>query len=57
MAAGVRQGDLAQAIGLSAGWLSEVEHDRIIPSLQQRISIAKVLGLPLEILFPEDDDE
>jgi transcriptional regulator with XRE-family HTH domain len=51
---GLRQKDLAQVIGLSPAWISGVEHGTILPSLQQRIKIAKVFSVPAESLFPED---
>jgi transcriptional regulator with XRE-family HTH domain len=54
---GLRQEDLAKAIHLSTAWISGVEHGTILPSLQQRIVIARALNVPPEALFPEDEEE
>jgi len=57
MASGIRAGDLARALGLSSAWVSGVEHDRIIPTLQQKIEIAQILGLPIEMIFDDEGED
>lgn len=53
--AGVTQSDLARAIGLSLAWVSGVEHGTIVPTLQQRIEIARALGMDHDAIFGEGE--
>lgn len=53
--AGVTQSGLARAIGLSPAWVSGVEHGTIIPTLQQRIEIARALGMDYDAIFGEGE--
>ncbi len=48
---GVTQSGLARAIGLSPAWVSGVEHGTILPTLQQRIEIARALGMDHDAIF------
>lgn len=48
---GVTQSGLARAIGLSPAWVSGVEHGTIVPTLQQRIEIARALGMEHDAIF------
>lgn len=43
--------DLAEALGRSVGWLSQVERDKSEPSISDLRAIAKVLGVPMSLLF------
>ena len=43
--------DMADALGRSVGWLSQVERDLSDPSVYDLKQIAKVLGVPVSILF------
>lgn len=53
--AGVTQSGLARAIGLSPAWVSGVEHGTIVPTLQQRIEIARALGMDHDAIFGEGE--
>lgn len=43
--------DLAEALGRSVGWLSQVERDKSEPSISDLRTIAKALGVPMSLLF------
>jgi len=53
---GLRLVDLASRIGLSASYLSQVEHDRIYPSIVALGRIAQGLGTSMGAIFTELDD-
>lgn len=46
--------DLAEALGRSVGWLSQVERDLSDPSISDLRQIAAVLGVPMSLLFGHD---
>ncbi|WP_408629779.1 helix-turn-helix domain-containing protein [Aliiroseovarius salicola] len=43
--------DLADRLGRSVGWLSQVERDLSDPSISDLRSIAEALGVPMSLLF------
>ena len=43
--------DLAEALGRSVGWLSQVERDLSEPSISDLRQIAEALGVPMSLLF------
>jgi transcriptional regulator with XRE-family HTH domain len=53
--AGVTQSGLARAIGLSPAWVSGVEHGTIIPTLQQRIEMARALEMDHDAIFSDGE--
>jgi transcriptional regulator with XRE-family HTH domain len=55
--AGVTQSGLARAIGLSPAWVSGVEHGTIFPTLQQRIEIARALGMDYDAIFGDREGD
>ena len=50
-ARGVTLTDLAEQLGRSVGWLSQVERDKSEPSIGDLRAIAAVLGVPISLLF------
>ena len=54
---GVTQSGLARAIGLSPAWVSGVEHGTILPTLQQRIEIARALGMDHDAIFGDGEGD
>ena len=54
---GVTQSGLARAIGLSPAWVSGVEHGTILPTLQQRIEIARALGMDHDAIFGDGESD
>ncbi len=52
------QGLVAQMVGRSGAWLSMVETGKLMPSLEDALMLANLLGVTVEELFPvEDVDE
>lgn len=47
--------DLADQLGRSVGWLSQVERDKSELSISDLRQIAKALGVPMSLLFSHDD--
>ncbi|UWQ01452.1 XRE family transcriptional regulator [Aliiroseovarius crassostreae] len=43
--------ELAERLGRSVGWLSQVERDMSDPSISDLRAIAKALGVPMSLLF------
>lgn len=43
--------DLAEVLGRSVGWLSQVERDLSAPSISDLRQIAEALGVPMSLLF------
>ncbi|WP_127113620.1 helix-turn-helix domain-containing protein [Shimia sediminis] len=43
--------DMADQLGRSVGWLSQVERDKSEPSISDLRQIAEVLGVPMSMLF------
>lgn len=54
---GVTPSALAKAIGLSPAWVSGVEHGTILPTLQQRIEIARALGMDHDAIFGDGEGD
>lgn len=50
-ARGLTLSDLADSLGRSVGWLSQVERDLSRPSVDDLRQIAAVLGVPLSLFF------
>ncbi|GAA6209253.1 XRE family transcriptional regulator [Cognatishimia sp. WU-CL00825] len=50
-ARGLTLSDLAQMLGRSVGWVSQVERDKSEPSISDLRAIAKCLDVPVSILF------
>lgn len=50
-ARGLTLTDLAETLGRSVGWLSQVERDLSEPSISDLRQIAKALGVPMSLLF------
>ena len=54
--AGLRQEDMAQALGVSRQTIIAIENDKYNPTLELAMKIAKLLGRPVEgIFFLEGD--
>lgn len=43
--------DMAESLGRSVGWLSQVERDKSEPSISDLRQIAQCLGVPMSMLF------
>lgn len=50
-ARGLTLNDLAEAVGKSVGWLSQVERDLSEPSINDLRDLAKALDIPMSMLF------
>ena len=48
---GLTLSDLAEAVGKSVGWLSQVERDLSEPSINDLRDLAKALDIPMSMLF------
>ena len=48
---GLTLSDLAEAVGKSVGWLSQVERDLSEPSIDDLRDLAKSLNIPISMLF------
>ena len=46
---------MAEALGRSVGWMSQVERDMSSPSVSELRQIAKLLDVPISILFGQTD--
>lgn len=53
-ARGVTLTDLAERLGRSVGWLSQVERDMSEPSISDLRQIARSLNVPMSLLFSHD---
>jgi transcriptional regulator with XRE-family HTH domain len=51
--AGFSQSDVGVSLGVSQVWISQVERGIRRPSARRRQEFALVLGVPVEVLFPE----
>lgn len=49
---GLTLSGMAQALGRSVGWLSQIERDLSTPSTQDLSDFSKLLGVPLSALLP-----
>ncbi len=47
------QQELARMVGRSRQWLGLVERGRILPQRQEALNLAKLLEVPVEMLFPK----
>lgn len=47
--------DMAERLGRSVGWLSQVERDKSDPSITDLQAIAKYLDVPMSMLFGQND--
>lgn len=45
---------LADAVGYSHAYISQVENGRTEPSRKYRVAVAKVLQVPEKLLFPKE---
>lgn len=54
--AGLRQEDLAQALGVSRQTIIAVENNKYNPTLELAMRMAKLLGRPVEEIFFLDGD-
>jgi transcriptional regulator with XRE-family HTH domain len=54
---GLEQRELARQCGVSQPWISYLERGKVSPSRALKCRIARVLGLPAAVLFPEDGDD
>ncbi|WP_299348644.1 XRE family transcriptional regulator [uncultured Shimia sp.] len=48
---GLTLSDMAEQLGRSIGWVSQVERDKSEPSISDLRQIAEVLGVPMSMLF------
>ncbi|MEM8776294.1 MAG: XRE family transcriptional regulator [Pseudomonadota bacterium] len=48
---GLTLSGLAEGVGRSVGWLSQVERDKSEPTISDLRQIAEVLGVPMSLLF------
>ncbi|MEO0391505.1 MAG: helix-turn-helix domain-containing protein [Pseudomonadota bacterium] len=51
---GLTLAGMAEALGRSVGWLSQVERDLSSPSISDLREIAALLGVPISMLFKHD---
>ena len=56
LARGLRQEDLAHALGVSRQTINAIETGRYLPSLPLALALARFFGTPVEGLFHADDD-
>ena len=54
---GIKQGFLATVAGIDPTRLSKIIHGHVQPAEIERTRISEVLNIPLNELFPEDNDE
>jgi transcriptional regulator with XRE-family HTH domain len=50
------QGDITEAIGLARSYISRVEHEHTVPSIETLHRFAAALGIPLYTIFYKADD-
>ncbi|MCD6159592.1 MAG: helix-turn-helix transcriptional regulator [Kosmotoga sp.] len=53
MKKGMTQKELSEKIGRNPGYISAVERGKFLPPFQIADELALILGLPVEIAFPE----
>ncbi|MBA7617669.1 hypothetical protein ES703_24985 [subsurface metagenome] len=51
------QGQLATAIGVYQVKLSRYERSELVTPKEMKARIASILALPIEVVFPEDEDK
>ena len=54
---GLSQAALARRLGMSQPRFSEIESGKVKPAPKMKDKIARILGLPREILFSDDKDD
>lgn len=54
-AAGLRQEDLAQQLGVSRQTIIAIENDKYNPTLELAMRLARLLGQPVESIFHLED--
>lgn len=54
-ARGMTLTDMAESLGRSVGWLSQVERDKSEPSISDLQEIAKCLSVPMSMLFGQNE--
>ena len=54
---GVRQEDLAQALGVSRQTVISLEKGKYNPSLALAFKLARVFGMPIEEIFDDSDEQ
>jgi predicted transcriptional regulator len=52
--AGMTQDDLAEKVGISKRWLSQIETTDSVPSFETLLKICSVLKVPVKYLFTDD---
>lgn len=55
--AGLRQEDMAQALGVSRQTIIAIENDKYNPTLELAMRIARLLGRPVEEIFFLEGDK
>ena len=53
---GITQVELAHQVNVRQSYVSDIEHDRAIPSIQVLVSIANVLDTSIDFLLLRSDD-
>ena len=56
-ARGMRQEDLAQALGVSRQTVISLEKGKYNPSLALAFKLARVFGMPIEEIFDDSDEQ
>ena len=54
---GVRQEDLAQALGVSRQTVISLEKGKYNPSLALAFKLARYFGMPIEAIFDDSDEQ
>ena len=54
---GIRQEDLAQALGVSRQTVISLEKGKYNPSLALAFKLARVFGMPIEEIFDDSDEQ
>jgi len=54
---GVRQEDLAQALGVSRQTVISLEKGKYNPSLSLAFRLARYFGIPIEAIFDDSDEQ
>jgi len=54
---GLSQTQLAKLIGVAQSTIAMIETGKIMPSLRTALRLSRILGVPVEELFPVEDKE
>ncbi|HEV3132764.1 MAG TPA: helix-turn-helix transcriptional regulator [Acidimicrobiales bacterium] len=57
MAAGISQGDLGSALGVSRQTVNSIENGRYLPSLPLAFAISRFFEIAIEAIFTMDEEE